>query len=58
MDAQSRLVTIGEAARELRVSRGTIYNLINRGELKRANIGARAFIPAASLDAYLDRISR
>jgi hypothetical protein len=38
------------------VSRSTVYNLIDSGDLKRVNIGHRAFITAESIRAYLDRV--
>jgi len=38
------------------VSRQTIYNLIANGELHRVNLGRRAFITGASIEALLDRI--
>lgn len=39
------------------VSNSTVYNLIERGDLTRVKIGARAFIPMASIEAYLARIT-
>jgi hypothetical protein len=39
------------------VSRTTVYDLVNRGELVKVNIGRRGFITAKSLAAYVDRIS-
>jgi excisionase family DNA binding protein len=39
------------------VSRTTIYDLINRGELAHVNIGRRGFITAASIDAYIERLT-
>lgn len=35
------------------VSRQTIYNLIAEGRLQRVNLGRRAFITGASLDALI-----
>ena len=40
------------------ISRTTLYELIERDELVRVNIGRRAFITRASLDAYVDRLSQ
>jgi excisionase family DNA binding protein len=42
-----------EAARALGVGRTTIYDLMSRGALKRAKIGARTVIPAQCLEDYL-----
>lgn len=39
------------------VSRTTVYNLVNEGELTKVNIGRRGFITAKSLEAYVDRLS-
>jgi excisionase family DNA binding protein len=38
------------------VSRGTVYNLIAEGRLQRVNLGRRAFITGASLDALLKEL--
>ncbi|SPM27187.1 helix-turn-helix domain-containing protein [Mycobacterium terramassiliense] len=37
------------------ISRTTIYDLINQGELVHVNIGRRGFVTAASIDAYIER---
>ena len=39
------------------VSRTTVYDLVNRGELVKVNIGRRGFITAKSLEQYVDRLS-
>ena len=39
------------------VSRTTVYDLVNRRELVKVNIGRRGFITAESLAAYVDRLS-
>ena len=50
-----RLVAIADATAELGgVSRSTIYDLVNRGELTKVNIGRRGFITAESLDVYVE----
>jgi hypothetical protein len=53
-----RLVSIPEA-RELLggIGHTTIYDLINRGELLKVNIGRRGFITSESLAAYVDRLT-
>ena len=38
------------------VSRQTIYNLIAEGRLQRVNLGRRAFITGASIDALIGRL--
>jgi excisionase family DNA binding protein len=45
------LATVPEAAEFLSVSKGTIYNLMERGELKYAKIGRNRRIPWAALKA-------
>lgn len=39
------------------VSRTTVYDLANKGELVKVNIGRRGFITAESLAAYVNRLS-
>jgi excisionase family DNA binding protein len=52
------LVPIPTACEELGgVSRPTVYDLVNRGELTKVNIGRRGFITGESLAAYVDRLS-
>lgn len=40
------------------ISRTTVYELINRGELVKVNIGTRGFITAGSIAGYVDRITK
>jgi excisionase family DNA binding protein len=40
------------------ISRTTVYELIKSGDLVKVNIGRRGFITRASLEAYVDRLSR
>jgi excisionase family DNA binding protein len=46
---QEGLATVPEAAEFLGLSRGTIYNLMERGELKYAKIGRNRRIPWAEV---------
>lgn len=39
------------------ISRPTVYSLINRGELTHVHIGRRAFVTAASVNAYIERLT-
>jgi hypothetical protein len=51
------LVPIPDACSELGgVSRTTVYDLANQGELVKVNIGRRGFITGESLAAYVDRL--
>ena len=43
----------GEAAQALGVTRAHIYELINRGQLRRFKLGRRSCIPAADLRALV-----
>jgi predicted DNA-binding transcriptional regulator AlpA len=57
-DSKRRLLSIPEARSELGgIGHTTIYELIERRELLKVNIGRRAFITAESLAAYVDRLS-
>lgn len=38
------------------VCRGTVYNLVKRGELTKVNVGARGLITAQSVESYIERI--
>jgi excisionase family DNA binding protein len=48
-------VTISEAARQLRVSRGTVYKLMASGELRFVLVGQSRRIRREALIEYLDR---
>jgi hypothetical protein len=53
-----RLVPVPEARRTLGdIGHTMVYDLVNRGEIVKVNIGRRSFITSQSLDAYLDRLS-
>lgn len=52
------LYPIADAQQSLgRLSRTTIYNLVNDGQLEMVHVGRRAFITAKSIAAYVDRLS-
>jgi len=48
-------VSPADAADLIGVSRGTIYNLIERGELRRSKVGRATRIPVADLVALIER---
>ena len=48
-------VSPSHAADMVGVSRGTIYNLIERGELRRSKVGRATRIPVADLVALIER---
>lgn len=57
-EIKRRLVPIPDARAELGgIGHTTIYDLINRHELVKVNIGRRSFITAESLTAYVDSLS-
>lgn len=47
------LLTVGEVATELRVSRTTVRRLIRRGELRAHALGAQYRVTRENLDAFL-----
>ena len=50
------LLTPTEAADLLGVSRSTIYDLLNSGDLESVHIGRARRIPSASLHAFVNRL--
>lgn len=54
-----QLISIPDSCTALgNVSRTTLYELVNAGELTKVNIGRRGFITAKSIAAYVDRLSQ
>ncbi len=52
-----RLVSIPETRQVLGgIGHTTVYELVNRGEIVKVNIGRRGFITSESLEAYIDRL--
>ena len=49
----SAFVTVGEVARQLRVSNMTVYRLINAGDMPAVRIGKSYRLRAEDVDAYL-----
>jgi excisionase family DNA binding protein len=49
-----RVVTLGEAAKILRISRGSAYEAAKRREIPTIRIGRRLLVPAAALERMLD----
>lgn len=47
------LLTVGEVAAELRVSRTTVHRLIRRGDLRAHALGAQYRVTRDDLDAFL-----
>lgn len=53
---ETPLLTILEAAQQLRVSRWQIYELLNQGRLPSVYINRRRLIPRAELNAFVQRL--
>jgi len=47
------ILTIPEAAKQLRLSRSTAYRMVQDGELPALTIGKRVLIPADLLDQWI-----
>jgi excisionase family DNA binding protein len=51
--AAVRLVTVQEAADQLRISRWSVYNLIRANQLRTVKIGRRRLMTPAALAEYI-----
>ena len=56
LEVSRDLLTIDETAEYLRVSRRTVYRLIDAGHLSRFKVGRRALITRQSLTLYVNSI--
>jgi excisionase family DNA binding protein len=56
MDAHDRLYTLAEIPAILRVSRTTVFELLASGALASVRIGARRFVTASQIDAFLEAL--
>lgn len=52
------LLTIPEACTELRISRWSIYRLIQSNQLATVTIGRRRFVPKIALDDFIESLQR
>ena len=50
------VLTIDEAAEQLRVSRWTLYNLIRTNQLRTIKIGRRRLVPTSAIAECLDQL--
>jgi excisionase family DNA binding protein len=48
-----RVITVGEVASLLRISRGSAYEAVKRGEIPTIRIGRRLLVPSAALERLL-----
>jgi excisionase family DNA binding protein len=46
-------ISVADTAATLGISRGTVYNLINRGQLHVAKVGRRTVVSTASIRALV-----
>ena len=59
VDDDLRLVTLPEAARFLSVSRGSLYDLLTKGELASVHIGRSRRIPMGEVRRFIrERVER
>jgi excisionase family DNA binding protein len=57
MDSESRLLlTVEEAANQIRVGRTTMYALLRDGAIESVLIGKKRRVPVVALRAYVDRL--
>lgn len=55
---ERRLLSIPKTRQVLGdIGQSTVYELVNRGEIVKVNIGRRGFITSESLEAYMDRLT-
>jgi len=53
MDGEPRVLTVVEAAHELRLCTQTIYDMARDGKIAVVRIGRRVLVPRASIDKLL-----
>jgi excisionase family DNA binding protein len=53
-----KLLTVKEACDRLRISRATLYNLVNRGELAFVKIGGKSLISEEGIDRLIAQSTR
>ncbi|MGW4366302.1 helix-turn-helix domain-containing protein [Nocardia takedensis] len=57
LGSSTALLTIPEACSRLRLSRWSLYQLINNRELATVKIGRRRFVPATEAQRFLDDLT-
>jgi excisionase family DNA binding protein len=53
MPENTQLLTVLEAAQELRIARSSVYKLMSRGELKSVHVGTRRLIRRSDLESFV-----
>jgi excisionase family DNA binding protein len=56
LDRPPLLLTVEEAARELRLSRSKVYELMSAGEIKSVTIGRSRRVPSEATAEYVSRL--
>ncbi len=49
------VMTVAEAGKKLRISRGLIYHAINTGQIPSIRIGRRILVPTAALERLVNQ---
>lgn len=57
VEQEELLLTVPEAAARLRISRWSLYQLINQGALTSVKIGRRRLVPALALERYVQALA-
>jgi len=55
VDDNHSILTVQEASRILRLSRGATYEAIRRGQVPSIRVGRRILVPRAALERLLDK---
>jgi excisionase family DNA binding protein len=55
-EAFPHLMTIHEAGKALRISKWTVYRLINARQLKTVRIGRKRLVPVSAMEALVNRL--
>jgi excisionase family DNA binding protein len=50
------VLTVDEAAEQLRISRWSLYNLIRSNQLRTVKVGRRRLVPASAIAECLDQL--
>lgn len=54
IDEEKRVLTVMEASRLARMSRGSMYEAIRQGTIKSVRFGRKILVPRAALEKLLD----
>jgi excisionase family DNA binding protein len=54
----NNLLTVNEVAKRLKVTRATVYALMNRGELTYTTVGQRRRVEESEIERYIEKNRR